>query len=220
VGSYVVIRSEFIETLEEARAYYRDRLVGSHDVTCHGRAVTIVFEADNTHLFSTESKDWRTVAANVRVDRQFGNGKIETREFCPIRARLLDDVIRSICHFTISIPGTGPRGAQNRMLHGPALPNGEYLRVVLRPGPGGAHTCVSAYPVALAVWRSAVRAKRAKFPPKRTAPATLRSSGPGNESGPCGLTGRPFESFRTDVLRSFEKLNAQCFDCHALLLQA
>ena len=162
---YVVIAADRIETLEEARDYYRERLAGAHAVTCYGRAVTIVFERDSTHLFSEDPKDWRVVPQSLRVDRFYGPGKVETRTFSLTRARLMDHVLRAICAFTVSIPGTGPRGGQNRMLHGPALSSGEYLRVVLRPGPGDAFTCVSAYPVSLAVWREAVRAKRARFPP-------------------------------------------------------
>jgi hypothetical protein len=51
------------------------------------------------------------------------------------------------------------------MLHGPRLVSGQYMRVVLRPGPGTAWTCVSAYPVDAEQWMAARRAKSARFPP-------------------------------------------------------
>ena len=46
MASYVVIRSEYIATAEEARDYYRAKLAGLHTVTSDGRPVTIVFEHD------------------------------------------------------------------------------------------------------------------------------------------------------------------------------
>jgi hypothetical protein len=67
--------------------------------------------------------------------------------------------------FTASVPGTGQGGHEKRMLHGPALPDGRYMRVVLRPGPGDAFTCISAYPVSRDAWLEIRRSKRAKFPP-------------------------------------------------------
>src|ERR1035438_4459381 len=45
------------------------------------------------------------------------------------------------------------------------LPDGRYMLVVLRPGPGDAWTCVSAYPVLAYSWKNATRAKAARFPP-------------------------------------------------------
>ena len=77
----------------------------------------------------------------------------------------MDEVLRAIATFTVSVPGTGRQGSENPTLHGQRLASGEYMRVVLRPGPGTAWTCVSAYPVAARVWLEMCRAKRAKFPP-------------------------------------------------------
>lgn len=155
-------RSELITSLAEAREYYARKLVGAHKVECHGRPVTIVFERGATHLFSDESG----VASAERVERALGGGKMEVRAFSVARARLMDSVLPAICGYTVSLPGTAPtRGREKRMLHGPRLPDGRYLRVVLRPGPGDGFTCVSAYPIQQRVWLDARRAKTAKFPP-------------------------------------------------------
>lgn len=163
--SYVVLRSELIETLDEARAYYRERLVGAHTIGCHGRRVTIVFEPDATHLYSDDPGNVPVDLA-LQVARAIGRGRKEIRRFNLARAHLMDRVLPAITSYTVSVPGTSTaRGREKRMLHGPPLPDGQYMRVVLRPGPGEAFTCVSAYPVTVDVWRAAFRAKRAKFPP-------------------------------------------------------
>lgn len=164
MSSYIVIRSAFIKTPQEALDYYAARLAGARALSCHGRAVEVHFEADGTHMYS-EGADAAAIVASERITRRVPGGRIELRRFALARALLLDDVIRAIEDFTVSIPGTGPSGVEKRMLHGPRLPSGEYLRVVLRPGPRAAFTCVSAYPVAERVWLEARRAKRAKFPP-------------------------------------------------------
>jgi hypothetical protein len=150
-----------IETLDEARAYYQATLVRAHPINCHGRPVTIVFEAAATHLYSESVADWRSIPAAERVDRKLGPGRIETRQFSLRRAWLMDQVLPAITLYTVSTPGT----RANRMLHGQRLASGEYMRVILNPGPGSAFTCVSAYPVAERVWREACLSKRARFPP-------------------------------------------------------
>lgn len=164
--SYVVIRSEFIETLDEARAYYAARLAGAHHVTCHGRPVTIVFESDATHLYSRDANEGEGISPGFGVTRAIGGGRAERRVFSVERARMMDLVLPAVSCFTVSVPGTATtRGREKRMLHGPRLADARYMRVVLRPGPGEAFTCVSAYTVTEAVWMEARRAKSAKFPP-------------------------------------------------------
>ena len=164
-----------IQTLAQARDYYRAELAGVRTVTCYGKRVRVVFERDATHLFSDgpderlsaeEQQAWvEAIPAELRVERRLPNGKVEVRRFSEERARLMGHVLPAISGFTVSVPGTGNRGHEKRMLHGPALPDGRHIRVLLRPGPGDAFTCVSAYPVSSEVWVAMTRAKRAKFPP-------------------------------------------------------
>jgi hypothetical protein len=160
----VVRRSHLIETAAEARTYYEARLARAHAITCHAKAVTIVFERGATHLYSEEAKH-AGAALQPMVTRELPSGRCDSRVFSIRRAQLMDEVLRAISLFTVSVPGTGRQASQNRMLHGPRLASGEYMRVVLRPGPDKAWTCVSSYPISESLWREMCRAKRAKFPP-------------------------------------------------------
>jgi hypothetical protein len=165
VANYVVIRSELIETRQEAVDYYAARIAGRRVLSCHGKEVAILFPGDGAHLFSEEADGTDSIPKEDAIVRRVSGGRTETRRFSLERARLLDEVDKAITHFTVSIPGTGPNGYEKRMLHGRRLPDGQYLRVPLRPGPDRDWTCVSAYPVEERVWRECCRAKRAKFPP-------------------------------------------------------
>jgi hypothetical protein len=162
--SYVVIRSEFIATPEEARDYYRARLAGPRTVTSDGRPVTIVFEQDATHLYSSEIKN--PGAPGPLVTRRIAPGKVDVREFNIARAQLMDQVLPAIEKYTVSVPAAGGgSGAGKTLVYGRLIVGVGYMRVVLRPGPGSALSCVSAYPVSEADWMQARRLKRAKFPP-------------------------------------------------------
>jgi hypothetical protein len=164
MASYIVICSAFIETPEEARDYYRAKLVGARTITSDGRSVTIVFEDTATHLYSSENKT--PISSLPRITRRIAPGKIEERDFDLERARLMDEVLRAVTEYTVSVSGAGGRaGAEKSLIYGRAIPGVGYMRVVLRPGPGSAHTCVSAYPVGEKAWMDARRLKRAKFPP-------------------------------------------------------
>lgn len=164
-----------IKTLEEAEVFYAEHLAGRRRVTCYGSIVAVVFPPDGTHLFSegapkdaTEEERAAFVAgipSGERVERKIVKGKVEVRRFDVLRARLMDRVLPAISLFTVSVPGTGRDGHEKRMLHGPALSDGTHMRVVLRPGPGDAFTCTSAYTVSERVWLEMRRARPAKFPP-------------------------------------------------------
>lgn len=100
-------------------------------------------------------------AGSVVVSQQVGPGQFEVRLFSLKRARLLDSILPAISLFTVST--VGQRG--HKLLHGPRLPNGEYMRVVLRKGPKTAWTCVSAYSVNHRDYMKAYNSRRARFPP-------------------------------------------------------
>lgn len=163
--------SDGIRTLAEARAWYAQRLAGSHSITCYGRSVTIVFERDATHVFSVSCNDPDSLHPEERAERLIpsgrGKNRLEVRKFDLERAHLMRCILPAISKFTVSTPEAGgPPGRQKRVLYGPPLPGGpDRMRVVLRPGPGDAWTCVSAYPVEADEWLAACRLRRAKFPP-------------------------------------------------------
>jgi len=149
-------------------------LAGARTVTIQRKGgeqrVTIVFEADGTHVYSESIKSGELHPNTVDLVQRWiptggGRGRTEQRRFSLERARLLDEVLRAISLFTVAVPEAGGRpGHQKSIVYGPALASGERMRVVLRPGPGDARTCVSAYPVSAQEWLTASRLKRARFP--------------------------------------------------------
>lgn len=159
-----VERSELVTSLEEAREYYRANLAGVRRVTCCEKRIDVVFPADGIHLYSESPADPLPEGAVV-VRQRIAPGRFDDRVFSISRAKLMDYVLPAISNFTVSIVGQGAKGRENKVLHGPRLPSGDHMRVVLRPGPEKAWTCVSAFPVSPQVWQEALRAKRAKFPP-------------------------------------------------------
>jgi hypothetical protein len=133
-------------------------------VTCCGQRIEIVFPFDAVHVYS-EAAPEPLVPGTIVVSQQVRPGRFEIRQFSLKRARLIDHVLPAISLFTVSIEGQGAKGRENKVLHGPQLPAGGHMRVVLRPGPGKAWTCVSAFPIDENAWLEAMRSKRAKFPP-------------------------------------------------------
>jgi hypothetical protein len=158
--------SAHISTLDEARQFYRERLAGSHNINCHGTPAIVVFERDATHLFSVDPKG-ASIPTGHAVVRHIPPRRTEIRLFDLERARLMDRVLPAVSQFTVSVPEAGGRaGFQKRVLYGPPLVGStDRMRVVLRPGPGDAWTCVSAYAVTNREWLAARHLKRAKFPP-------------------------------------------------------
>lgn len=120
----------------------------------------MVFEYGATHLYSVDLKGDVPPDAVV-ITQQVDVALSAVRVFSLARARLMDRVLPAISDFTVSI--IGKRG--NKVLHGPQLPSGEYMRVVLRRAPNMAWLCVSAFPVQRSAYLEAWNSKRAKFPP-------------------------------------------------------
>jgi hypothetical protein len=164
MGSAVVATSGDISTLAEAREYYRAKLARSHSIQCRDVTVEIVFDHDGTHLFSVEVDDIEAIPDSELVTRNIGGGKRECRQFSVERARMMDKVLPVISQFTCCYAGFGPPSRRNLVLHGYRLDCGRYMRVVLRPGPGRAWTCLSAFAVTEVAYIEARRAQPAKFP--------------------------------------------------------
>ena len=80
LGAYVVVRANFIETREEARDYYRAKLARAHSIKCHGKAITIVFEKDATHLYSGGVSKSVLIPPQELVSRVLGRG-VDNRKF-------------------------------------------------------------------------------------------------------------------------------------------
>lgn len=163
MADYVVIRSELIADSREARRYYEERLAGMHVVFCKVKNVTLFFERAANHVYTVAVESAPPGATIIK--REIGKGRFDERGFNLDRARLMDHIIPAVRYYTFSIPGTSSDNRANRLLHGPQLPDGRYLRVALSPGPRDTWYCKSAYPIEAAEWRRLRSAKTAKFPP-------------------------------------------------------
>lgn len=159
----LVDNSTLLRTPDQVFAYYAHHLAGRRELSVHGTPVAVHFPKDGGHLYSRDHKDGDD--SSLRIVRRISGGKVEVRTLDLERAGLLDRIIPTIEGFVVSVPGTGFSGGEKKLLHGPRLASGQYLRVVLRPRGGGDWECVSAYPVSAQAYAEALRAKRAKFPP-------------------------------------------------------
>jgi hypothetical protein len=166
-GPYTVARSAFIATPGEARGYYQARFAGMspHGLMCRGRPLSVVFEPAATHLFSKEAGPGG-IRDGFEVRTVLGGGKIEVREYCPIRAAAMDAVFSAICKPALSHRAhASMKGSENWLLYGfPERPSRLRMLVVLRPGSKGAWVCISAYQVDEKRFE-AVRRFNERFPP-------------------------------------------------------
>ena len=160
-----VASSDLITTLEEARDYYRATLVGVRRVTCYGKKISVFFDFDATHMYSESVKNGQVPIGSVVVTQQVGVAESEVRIFNLKRAKHMDHVLPAISLFSLSIVGQGAKGRETKVLHGPRLASGEYMRVVLRPAREKTWGCKSAFPIARAAYMQAWNSRRAKFPP-------------------------------------------------------
>lgn len=169
-GDYVVLKSAFIDTVEEAQAYYRQYLAASvKPVMCYGHEVRIRFERENTHPYSEDLTPEN--AHEPQVQRKLGPGRFEVRAFSLERARLLDDILPAIAQHTGVIFERSPQ-ERKRRLHGRRLPDNQYLRVILRPEGESDFDwiCVTAFPVPHRKWMEDQRSPKTKFPPEKKTP--------------------------------------------------
>lgn len=154
------IASRFIDTREDAHAYYAFRLLGDHALLVDGRVPIIArFNPEEIHFFTDE----RTPCPPGDVVRRAGRSG-EVRCFDRSRARLMDRILPTIAKpvaaFRASIPG-------GVLLYGPAEVNAQRVCVVVAPSGGEKWFVRTAYPASA---ESFVRARRAGFvvpwPPK------------------------------------------------------
>ena len=122
------IASRFIDTCEDARAYYALRLVGERPVSVGGVPLVIRFNREETHIFT----DTRNPCPPGDVVRRAGASG-ELRCFCVDRARLLDLILPTIAAPVVTLRATMPGGV---MLLGP--PESVPAAAVRRRGAGRA----------------------------------------------------------------------------------
>lgn len=154
------IASRFIETSEDARAYYAFRLVGEHSLLVRGAGpLVVVFNPEETHLFTDE----RDPCPPSDVVRRVGRSG-ELRCFERSRARLMDRILPTIAAPVAAFRALIARGVQ---LYGPPEVGARRVCVVVAPLSGEKWFVRTAYPVAQDQF---ARARRTGFvvpwPPK------------------------------------------------------
>lgn len=133
------IESRFIDTCEDARAYYAMRLEGEHTILVHGGAQLIVqFNKEETHIFTDE----RNPCPPGDVVRRLGRSG-EVRCFERTRARLMDRILPTIANPVAAFQALKPGGVQ---LYGPPEASARRVCVVVAPS-GGRWFVRTAYPV-------------------------------------------------------------------------
>lgn len=161
LARYVVVRSELIETIQEARDYYAERLVGDHAVSVRGVDIVVRFNAEEIHLFSEEVRAGSNPDASQLVWRKGRTG--EVRFFARARARLLDGIIPTLAAPARVLAAKIPGGC---MVVGPAQPAGWRLAVVIAPCDSrGVFFVRTAFPMEPKAFADAVRGRPAKWPP-------------------------------------------------------
>ena len=162
--SDVVLRSELIETLDEARAYYAERLVGDHSLVIGARTLVLRFNHEEIHLFTEGVIAGRTPPPEKLVQRPGVSG--ETRVFSKQRARLMDQILPTVRAPVRVLRAKIARGAL--LLGSPAL-DGARLAVVVAPGSEASvyfvRTC---YPMSVADFARELARKpaAARWPPE------------------------------------------------------
>jgi hypothetical protein len=159
----IVATSASIADRADAVAYFYSKIAGVRNVRVGEAEVAIRIPRDGIHVF-TESPGEAPLSASERVERTVRGGGTELRRFSLDRARLMDQIFIAIGRFTVSVGGTGVKGGENRLIHGPRLLDGRYLRVVLRPEGKLRYVVVSTYPVNEDVWRRSFLDRKARFP--------------------------------------------------------
>lgn len=160
------VASRFIETADDARAYYRFRLVGDHAVTVCGVPLVVRFNPEETHLFT----DDRQPCPPGDVVRRAGASG-ELRCFSVVRARALDLVVPTVAAPVKALVARVAGGVQ---LFGPPDPaSTRRVCVVVAPSgrAPGVYFVRTAYDVTPDAYRRALASSRpAPWPPKENAP--------------------------------------------------
>lgn len=152
------IESRFINTREDARAYYAFKMVGDHPIVVQGHAVTIRFNREETHLFTDKRQPCPECDQVPRESRY-----AEDRCFCVVRARRMDDILPTLQHAARLLAAKIHRGIQ---VIGPDAPGKQRLSIVVAPE-GAVWFVRTVFPMDAKAFAQACRSTRpAPWPPK------------------------------------------------------
>jgi len=155
--TYCPIASRFIDTLDDARAYYYFRLVapGTHRIYVGRVAVDVRFNAEETHIFSSA----RPIPDAQQITRP-GKAR-EVRYFDRNRARQLDQILRTLEKPARALAAKDARGVS---VYGPPKDGAQRMCVIVGPD-RSAWYVRTAYPVSADDFRRVLQSKAAKWPP-------------------------------------------------------
>lgn len=154
------IASRFIDTCEDARAYYAERLVGEHTILVRtGGSLVVRFNSEEAHPFTDE----RNPCPPDDVVRRAGRSG-EMRCFERTRARLMDRILPTIAAPVAAFRALIQGGVQ---LYGPPEVGARRVCVVVAPLGGATWFVRTSYPVNAEGFARARRGSLAvPWPPK------------------------------------------------------
>jgi hypothetical protein len=154
------IASRFIDTREDALAYYEHKFVGEHKILVTRAArnvvVVVVFNQDEIHHFT----DDRTPCPAEDIVARNGRTR-EVRCFSRQRARMMDEILPTIAN-PVAVKESKIRGGA--ILFGPPHQNSQRLAVVVGADAGGRFFVRTAYLVSPKDFAAAQRNKARPWP--------------------------------------------------------
>jgi hypothetical protein len=151
--------SRFIETADDARAYYALKLVGDHTISVNGTRVIIRFNSEEIHVFTDGGAPKSTADLVPRP-----SDPREVRTFSRERAQRMDVILPTLSASCVAIQGNGPGSI---LVYSPDAMVWR-LGVVVAPDRRDRHVYFvrSAFPVSPKDYAAALRGARATWPPK------------------------------------------------------
>lgn len=163
------IASKFIDTLDDAAAYYQWKLAGDHVVDVQGVRVVIRFPIEENHAYTDSKCPAPWDHENHKVVR--ASARREERCFSRDRARLMDEILETVGAPATCHKAKSPGAVQ---IFGPAKKDARRMSIVLVPEKGCQATWIvrTAYPIAARDFAQACRNKPmpAPWPPKKESP--------------------------------------------------
>lgn len=154
------IASRFIDTLDDARAYYALKLVGDHTISVNGTRLIIRFNDEEIHVFTDHGapKSMADLVARPSDPR-------EVRTFSRERARKMDAILPTLRAPGVAVPGKGPKSI---VVHGPDAQFAWRLCVVVVPDRRDRRVYFvrSVFEASPKNYAAALRGPRASWPPK------------------------------------------------------
>lgn len=116
-----------IKNAEETKQYYREKLVGDHEIQVGGAVLVIRFAREEIHAFTEDIQEGNTPPPEKLVQRPKSS---EVRVFSLTRARLLDSILPTLSNAAGAVAAKEPRST---LVFGPSDKEGKRIAVVIYP---------------------------------------------------------------------------------------